>query len=328
MLKDKFCHGSRRMVLLIGKWAIKMPTLRSFVGMIAGFRENQEERYWWCSESGAQKEWTHKHLARIIWGDRFGFILIMERCRVLADGSASEFEILQAITKISNQALKDKWLGDDLKFNNVGISPSGEAVLIDYGYFNGMRDCYLGCPNGFSFWRFFDRMSWLFLKHSGIVKAPQKIGLLEFKSVLTGQHLGRVRVDSLRLGDLSVSLGEILNTLMLARTVDELPSICRLMPRGKRASLRVAKMGKECPLGGVYVYFYPEVGGNLGHCFVERFAVQYLTAPVQEKNVHPWVGEWLTLTDDEMSFVVSTPVDYPAFADAISGNFDDILEAN
>ena len=327
MLKDKICHGSRRMVLLIGKWAIKMPTLRSFVGMIAGFRENQEERYWWCSESGAQKEWTHKHLARIIWGDRFGFILIMERCRVLADGSASEFEILQAITKISNQALKDKWLGDDLKFNNVGISPSGEAVMIDYGFFNGMRDCYLGCPNGFSFWRFFDRMSWLLLKHSGAVKAPPKIGLLEFKSVLTGQHLGRVRVDSLRQGDLSVSLEEVFNNLLRARTVSELPANCRLMPRGERARLRVAKMGKECPLAGVYVYFYPQIDGNLEHCFVERYVVQYQKTKPTEKHATHWAGEWLTLTDDEVSFVVTAPVDYPAFADAIDGWFDDILEA-
>lgn len=328
MLKDKLCHGSRRMVWLIGKWAIKMPTLRSFVGMIAGFRENQEERYWWCSESGAQKEWTHKHLARVIWADRFGFFLIMERCRVLADGSASEFEILQAITKISNQALKDKWLGEDLKFNNVGISPNGEAVMIDYGYFGGMRDCYLGCPNGFSFWRFFDRMAWYALKHTGKVKAPPKIGLLEFKSVLTGQHLGRVRVDDFRQGDLSVSLEEVLNILMKARTVDELPSICRLMPRGERARLRVAKMGDECPLGGVNVYFYPQVNGNLGHCFVQRFAIQYQKTMITEKYAHHWAGEWLTLTDDEVAFVVSTPVDFPAFAEAISGDFGDILEAN
>lgn len=326
MLKDKLCHGSRRMVWLIGKWAIKMPTLRSFVGMIAGFRENQEERYWWCSESGVQDEWTHKPLARVIWADRFGFFLIMERCRVLADGSASEFEILQATTKIANQALKDKWLGDDLKFNNVGISPSGEAVMIDYGFFNGMRDCYLGCPNGFSFWRFFDRMSWLLLKHSGIVKAPPKIGLLEFKSVLTGQHLGRVRVDELRQRDLSVSLEEVLNTLMRARTVDELPSTCRLMPRGERARLRVAKMDDECPLGGVYVYFYPQRGGNLERCFVHRYAVQYQKTKPTEKHATHWAGEWLTLTDDEVSFVVTTPVDYPALADVVTC-FDDVLGA-
>lgn len=328
MLKDKFCQGSRRMVLLIGKWAIKMPTLRSFVGMIAGFRENQEERYWWCSEGGVQAEWNHKHLARVIWADRFGFFLIMERCRVLADGSASEFEILQAITKISNQALKNKWLGDDLKFNNVGISPRGEAVMIDYGYFGGMRDGSLGYPNGFSFWRFLDRMVWYALRQTSKLKFEQRIGLLEFKSVLTGQHLGRVRVDNIMRSDLSCSLGNVLNTLMKARTVDELPSICRLMPRGERARLRVAKMGEECPLGGAYVYFYPQVAGNLEHCFVERFAIQYQKTKPTEKHATHWAGEWLTLTDDEVSFVVTTPVDYPAFAESISGDFGDILEAN
>ena len=328
MKKTSVFWGSRRMVILIGNLAIKIPTLRSFVGMIAGFRENQEERYWWCSESGVQDSWRHKNLCRILWADRFGFFVVMERCKVLADGSASEFQILQAITAISNRALKDKWLGNDLKFNNVGIDSNGDPVLIDYGYFNGMRDCYLGCPNGFSFWRFFDRLSWLFLKHFGTIQVPPKIGMLEFKSTLTGEYLGRVRVDNLRQGDLSVSLGEILNTLLKARTVDELPSICRLMPRGQRAWLRVAEMGDECPLGGINIYFYPSVDGNLQHCFVRRYAIQYLTAPVTEKHASPWAGEWLTLTDDEVSFVVTAPVDFPTFAESISGCFDDILEAN
>lgn len=327
MKKTEICHGSRRSVLLIGKWAIKVPTLRSFVGMIAGFRENLEERYWWCAGGKAQKEWDHKHLARIIWADRFGFFLIMERCRVLADGSASEFQILQAITTISNQSLKNKWLAGDLKFNNVGITARGEPVLIDYGYFNGMRDCYLGTPNGFSLWGFVNRMLWYAVKHSGKVKAPPKIGLLEFKSALTGQQLGRIRVKHFPQGDLSQSLDGVFNTLMKARTPNDLPATCRLMPRGERARLRVAKMGTECPLGGVWVYFYPEEQGNLGHGYTHRFIVQYLTAPVEDRNAPMWSGEWLTLTDDEVNFIATTPVDYPAFAESLSGNFDDILEA-
>lgn len=156
MMSMKFLSGSRRFVILIGQYAIKIPKFTCFVSMIAGFRENQEERYWWCSESGVSKEWRHDYLNRIIWGDRFGFILIHERCTPLsstfefpADDDVIWEEINLFIEDIkgrygSSNGSLPYYLTDNNPWN-LGYNKDGKIVYIDYGYFEGTMDCYLGC---------------------------------------------------------------------------------------------------------------------------------------------------------------------------------------
>lgn len=152
----EFFKGSRRWGFLIGSLAFKFPVFTDFVRMIAGFREQQEERYWWCSESGTHP-WNYPYLNRIIWADRFGFIQISERCTPVIDEPYFDFD---------RKVMEDRFDLKGLRFTtdgyqrNFGYTADGRLVFLDYGYFGGMGDCYLGCPNGFSIMRTLRKVAW------------------------------------------------------------------------------------------------------------------------------------------------------------------------
>lgn len=150
----KFFSGARRMGFLAGKYAFKFPTITSFVGMIAGFREQQQERYWWCSESGVHP-WGQPYLNEILWADRFGFFQISRRCAPVLDELRFEHDlaVMENMFKVSTIG----GLGDQ-HIDNFGYTRDGRLVYLDYGFFNGMGDCYLGCPNGFSLIRTLNRI--------------------------------------------------------------------------------------------------------------------------------------------------------------------------
>jgi len=154
MFGIRFTSGSRRNVLLIGRWAIKFPILSNWVAFIAGIRENLEERYWWCSESGVSKTWRHPHLAEIHWADRWGLVVVQRRYENHEDTSLTDLEWTRQIRAFVNQAyaknsqVRPSWLGDcsETQFGWDGT----KMVLLDYGWFGGTHDYYLGFPNGFS----------------------------------------------------------------------------------------------------------------------------------------------------------------------------------
>lgn len=151
-----FACGSRRFVILTKNYAIKIPIFWDWVSFISGVRENLEERYWWCSESGVNKdgEWTHQRLARIHWASRFGLCNVMERCDTEVHSDRhSEFSMQKGIDEL-RAYYRNFTFATDIAKNNVGWTKDGRLVLIDYGYFGGTANCYLGFPNGFSLMKF------------------------------------------------------------------------------------------------------------------------------------------------------------------------------
>ena len=142
----EFFRGSRRWGFMIGLLVFKFPTFANFVRMVSGFREQLEERYWWCSESGTHK-WNYPFLNEILWADRFGFIQISRRCAPVVDepNFDRDFATMDAMFNV-----KGFRFHDDGYMRNLGYTADGRLVFIDYGYFGGLGDCYLGCPNGFS----------------------------------------------------------------------------------------------------------------------------------------------------------------------------------
>lgn len=133
--------GHRRNVLLINKYAIKIPTHKSFVEFVMGIMENLHERYWYSADgrkhSIETQIKTYPRHAGIYWADRFGFILIQERldCNYNAHVTFKE----------DYKKLYDKYSTDykDLKPENTGYR-GNELVILDYGYFDCLSSCYLG----------------------------------------------------------------------------------------------------------------------------------------------------------------------------------------
>ncbi len=136
--------GSRRTVFIFDNIVIKVPRLKNWVAFIAGIRETLEERYWWCTESGVSDTWDTVFLARILWADRFGIILVAERCDPVIDSTKFEYDLANLIVEHGVQSYN---FYADRKEANFGYTKDGRLVFIDYGYFGGTMDCYLGCKN-------------------------------------------------------------------------------------------------------------------------------------------------------------------------------------
>lgn len=152
MKKFQIKSGSRRIVFLIGKYVFKIPRFTRWVSFIRGIEENLEERYWWSADGSRKREpkrpWDYAlPLAEIYWADRFGFLLIMERLDtsfMVGDCVKSEFA-----EKLNEDIISLKRLNsgydylNDIKPNNVGYR-GDRLLLLDYGYFGGTMDCYIG----------------------------------------------------------------------------------------------------------------------------------------------------------------------------------------
>lgn len=139
--------GSRRFVIIFKDRVYKIPKMTNWVSFIRGINENLEERYWWSADGSRKREpnapWRHEHLAEIFWADRFGFIVIMERL----DTSLTQDKIITKQVERDFNEIKE-WakgyrLADDLNLRNVGYRGE-EMLILDYGYFGGTMDCYIG----------------------------------------------------------------------------------------------------------------------------------------------------------------------------------------
>lgn len=147
MLNFKIQHGSRRIVFLIGKYAIKVPSFRRWVSFIRGIEENLEERYWWSADgsrkANPKKKWTHDYLAEIFWADRFGFIVVMERLDTsFREGKLITKQVERDFHEIKEWS-KDYRFANDICYRNVGYRGE-EMLILDYGYYGGSMDCYIG----------------------------------------------------------------------------------------------------------------------------------------------------------------------------------------
>lgn len=151
-LKCDFRSGSRRFVFLINDKVYKIPKFTGWVSFIRGIEENLEERYWYSADGSRKRnpkaKWNmNLPLAEIFWADRFGFIVVMERLDTLffdyykTSDMISE-RVFNDIEQLKEE-VKQYSFATDVNFSNVGYR-GNRMILLDYGYFGGTPDCYIG----------------------------------------------------------------------------------------------------------------------------------------------------------------------------------------
>lgn len=84
MRSINFYKGTTRWVFLIGKYAIKIPSLSSWKQFLKGLLANMQEREFSRMDKSS---WHYNLIADVYYCDFLGFLLIMER----ADYTLSEF---------------------------------------------------------------------------------------------------------------------------------------------------------------------------------------------------------------------------------------------
>ena len=122
-------NGINREVFLIGKYAIKIPSLRTYRHFIAGLLCNMNERNWW-------KFTTDERLCPVLFALPGGFVIVMARATALGEYSdagayADGFGIMTA------ERIQDRlsnWIGLPVepKPDSFGVL-NGQLVAIDYG---------------------------------------------------------------------------------------------------------------------------------------------------------------------------------------------------
>lgn len=92
-------RGRNRFVVLVGPWAIKVPSLRCWRDFLFGLLNNLNEAAW-------HREPKMAHCP-VIWCAPGGFILVMPRARILTD---AEFELVRRRLPPARAELKaDSW---------------------------------------------------------------------------------------------------------------------------------------------------------------------------------------------------------------------------
>ena len=134
-------RGSRRIVFLTETRAYKIPNfLARWPSFLAGFLENLNERYWWSADGSRKRDprepWRYPGLAEIFYADRFGLLVVMRRAQQCEQYPEREVNDLIA----NNRNLR---YTTDNKPANLGYV-DGKLVFVDYGYYGGLADCYLG----------------------------------------------------------------------------------------------------------------------------------------------------------------------------------------
>lgn len=120
--------GSTRRVLLVGKYAIKIPSFYSYRHFLQGLLANEQESHW-----SIAFKWTKK-LCPVLWHSWGYFMIVMPRVKVLTDQECREGKIDQI--KIDDFLIIEK--GEDGVFPAEKKSDSfgwlnGKLVIIDYG---------------------------------------------------------------------------------------------------------------------------------------------------------------------------------------------------
>lgn len=111
-------EGSTRMVFLVGRFAIKIPSIKGYRFFIKGILGNLNERRF-----HKHNIFYNKRLAKIQFSDPLGFIVVMERLSK-CELSTKELELIKAKYKLPCEIKNDSW-GYSIK--------DGIAKCIDYG---------------------------------------------------------------------------------------------------------------------------------------------------------------------------------------------------
>lgn len=117
-----FARGVTREVILVGRWAIKFPTFRSWRMFLWGLLSNMQEVTWGKAmkvESGAKQYWSER-LCPVLWSLPGGWLVVMRRVeRVCTENAEVDYDNF-------------KGLPGDHKPENFGWL-DGRVVMLDYG---------------------------------------------------------------------------------------------------------------------------------------------------------------------------------------------------
>ena len=131
----KLLKGSSRYVFLIGNYAIKIPSLRSYRNFLKGLLHNMQEVQWWFSLKDDR-------LCPVLFYLPMGFMVVMPKCGEVSNtdwmAKYSEYWKLfdnTAVNYITSKATKK--LDFDKKLSeSVGI-PLIEKKVDSFGWFKG-----------------------------------------------------------------------------------------------------------------------------------------------------------------------------------------------
>ena len=113
-------QGSTRIVLVLSKYVIKIPTILNYELFLCGLLANIREGY-------IYKETRRNDLARVCYYNRLGLFLIMERVDICSNDEAYEL-----YKYVYDKYKDDELMLDDFKTSNWGRK-NGKLVKVDYG---------------------------------------------------------------------------------------------------------------------------------------------------------------------------------------------------
>lgn len=117
--------GVTRVVFLVGRYAIKIPTCRyGWRFFLRGLLSNLNERDTWSFSAADGWELygpPRCYLARVIWCAPGGFLMVMERA-----------DRMMTYAEFAGGVPEPMWRVEDLKSDNVGVFAHG-LKIVDYG---------------------------------------------------------------------------------------------------------------------------------------------------------------------------------------------------
>ncbi len=117
----KIKHGVTRTAFIFTKITFKIPSLKSsFMNFISGIQANLNEKQF----SGWRDD-----LAKVLYCNRFGLLLIMETCEEI---EMDELDFRNKIKKLYANDSDREFMLSDLKKSNWGIK-QGRFIKIDFG---------------------------------------------------------------------------------------------------------------------------------------------------------------------------------------------------
>lgn len=118
-------RGVTRCVILIGKFAIKIPNFtHSWFHFLKGLVGNINEKQTWRWNSGKYEKGTSHLLCPVIWCSWGGWLLVMRRAKLL---SSEEWDAMPYYT----DQHREYFIGDDT-ISNYGVLDD-RLVKLDYG---------------------------------------------------------------------------------------------------------------------------------------------------------------------------------------------------
>lgn len=116
-------HGATRIVFIFNKFVIKIPNIKEYKLFLNGILANLQEKIF----SG-----THPDLCPVIFCDRLGLILIMEKAIIFKETAINEKSFCALIKNKYKKDNYKEFMLSDLKSSNWGILNT-KLVKIDYG---------------------------------------------------------------------------------------------------------------------------------------------------------------------------------------------------